>query len=415
MLWFFPCPPTASASAAASQLQKGVDRVVAANPVLSGYLHERSDSDQDKVRIEYTATGTVQVDAVDVPYTYAELEQSGFNQNMFPLLFDRVPSSTIEIEGLAAFRVTLFALSDGGAVVCLSFHHTMADGVAVVSLAQSISQACVSDEYTPTAMWHDRNRAYEMLVSAQPQPTEQPAAKDVFSEHMHQICSDATLSGTGLQTTGEMRIYQFAVTSSALQRLRESAMGESSERFSSNDLAMALFWRAWARALESHKATFPYTHAGGPIDVRAMAGVSDYLGNMFLPRPMLALRSQVLGQGLTHTAALIRRSTQSATPADLRRFIDAADRGEPDILATVGITDSPSTSFSNIMRMPTHAVHFGLGRLGSMQLRSFPIPFLVFAVGDGAGGFLANMYLPTSVFASFMANQEFTAYAAQVY
>ncbi|KAJ2326385.1 hypothetical protein GGI00_004765, partial [Coemansia sp. RSA 2681] len=120
-------------------------------------------------------------------------------------------------------------------------------------------------------------------------------------------------------------------------------------------------------------------------------------------------------QGLVPTARILRRRMKNGSAAGLLQFIDAVERGAPDILATLGATDSPSTSLSNIANMPLRQVDFGLGGLGSMQMRAFTRHYAVFIFADGKGGYLANLCLPDSMLEAHLCDAEFTSYADLVY
>ncbi|KAJ2887768.1 hypothetical protein GGI21_006824 [Coemansia aciculifera] len=181
-------------------------------------------------------------------------------------------------------------------------------------------------------------------------------------------------------------------------------------------MVVALFWRAHARALASHGSTSLFTYAGGPKDLRSALGVTGYLGNLVVLCPAFATKAEILDpDGLISAARIIHRFTQNGSAAGLLQFIDVVENGAPDILATLGATDSPTTAFSNMSRLPLRQVDFGLGVLGTAQLRSFCTAYIIHAITDGTDGLLANICLPASVLASFTSDKEFMAYADQIY
>ncbi|KAJ2880285.1 hypothetical protein H4R27_004811 [Coemansia aciculifera] len=239
---------------------------------------------------------------------------------------------------------------------------------------------------------------------------------DSYIRHLYQITS--TAPGSALQTQGRVGSYQFALKAEYLRRLKELAIlgsKDGEEVCSTNDMIVALFWRAHTRAIISHGSISEYTYAGGPKDLRNAVGATNYLGNMIVLCPAFATKSFVLDQDLVPVAQLTRQFTRNGSAAGLLMYIQAMKNGAPDILATLGATDSPSTALSNMSRMPLWQVDFGLGVLGSVQLRSFNGPYIVHTIDDGADGVLANTCLPESILASFLSDEEFMSYADHVY
>ncbi|KAJ2458440.1 hypothetical protein GGF42_002070 [Coemansia sp. RSA 2424] len=411
LMWFYPHPPTSTLLEATQQVQAGVDKVVAASPVLGGTLCESTS-----VRIEYESKSKVTVESVEVPYTFAEMEQSGFDQNKYEQLFGMIPNLTPDLEGLAVLRVWVFGLCCGGLVIAVSSHHALGDGAAVSDIATSICQACIDSEFTPEAMWSSRDRIREVLTaSLQGDEVED----DSYDRHLRQLTPTISSGDEGLKTSGQVRSHQFSLTAASLRQLKELASqsaDEDGDVCSTNDMVVALFWRAHARALVIHGSTSEYTYTGGPKDLRGILGVTNCLGNIIVLCPAYATKDVVLAdQDLVPAARVVRQYTQNGCAAGLLKFIDAAENGAPDILATLGATDSPSTAFSNMARMPLRQIDFGLGRLGSAQLRSFSTPYIVHAIDDGAGGFLANICLHDSILAAYLCDAEFMNYADQVY
>ncbi|KAJ2064195.1 hypothetical protein GGI08_002425 [Coemansia sp. S2] len=407
LIWFYPRPPTTSLAEVTQQVQLGVDKVVAATPELGGAFREGTP-----VRVEYTAESKVSVTCTEVPYTFVEMERDGFNQEKYSQLFEAIPSVTPDIEGLPVLRVWVFGLSCGGVAVATATHHILGDGAAAADIAMSIGRACVDPEYEPVAMWSSRDREREMLTASLKGDEK---VDDSYVRHLHQI-TPATAGA--LQTQGRVGSYQFVLRAESLRRLKEIAIigGKDGEEVcSTNDMVVALFWRAHARALVSHGSTSEYTYSGGPKDLRDAVGIINFLGNMIVLCPMFATKSFVLDHGLVPVARLIRKYTRNGSAAGLLQFIEVMENGAPDILATLGATDSPSTAFSNMTRLPLRQVDFGLGKMGTAQLRSFCTPYIVHAIDDGASGFLANICLPESILASFLSDEEFMSYADQVY
>ncbi|KAJ2333091.1 hypothetical protein GGI00_002493 [Coemansia sp. RSA 2681] len=412
LMWFYPHPSTDTLLEAVQQVQAGVDKVVAASPVLGGTLRESTP-----VRIEYDeAKSKVTVESVEVPYTFAEIEQSGFDQNKYPLLFGAIPNLTPDLEGLAVLRVWVFGLCCGGLVVAVANHHALGDGAAAVDIATSIGRACLDPESTPEAMWSSRDRIREVLTASL---KGDEVVDDSYYRHLRQLAPTISSGDGGLKTSGQVRSHQFSLKAESLGRLKNLAsqsVDENGDACSTNDMVVALFWRAHARALTIHGSTSEYTYTGGPKDLRGILGVTNCLGNIIVLCPAYATKDVVLAdQGLVPAARIVRRFTQNGCAAGLLQFIDAVENGAPDILATLGATDSPSTAFSNMSRMPLRQVDFGLGRLGSVQLRSFSTPYIVHAIADGAGGLLANICLHDSMLAAYLCDAEFTSYADQVY
>ncbi|KAJ2689203.1 hypothetical protein IWW39_001665 [Coemansia spiralis] len=409
LLWFYPHPPTSLLADAVQQVQSGVDKVVAATPVLGGVLREGAP-----VRVEYDANSKVPATGIEVPYTYADMEKDGFNQEKYSQLFDCIPNITPEVEGLAVFKVWVFGLACGGVAVATAIHHSLGDAMAVTEVAMSIGRACADSEYKPTAMWSCRDRQYEMLKASL---RGDEIVDDSYTEHLHQLMR--TTAGTGaLETQGPVGSHQFSLKAESLRRLKELAIlgsKDGGEVCSTNDMVVALFWRAHARALASHGSTSEFTYTGGPKDLRGAVGATNYLGNMIVLCPLFAAKSFVLDHGLVPVARLIRRYTQDGSAASLLRFIEEMENGAPDILTTLAARDSPSTAFSNMTRLPLRRVDFGMGELGTAQLRSFCVPYIIHAIDDGASGFLANICLPTSMMASFTSDEEFMSYVDKVY
>ncbi|KAJ2736781.1 hypothetical protein IW152_000535 [Coemansia sp. BCRC 34962] len=409
LLWFYPRPPTGLLEDAVRQVQKGVDKVVAATPVLGGILREGSP-----VHIEYDANSRVPVTSIEVPYTYAEMEKCGFNQEKYCQLFDCIPNIVPDVEGLEAFKVWVFGLSCGGVAVATAIHHSLGDAKAATEIAMNIGRACVDSEYKPVAMWSCRDRQHEMLKASL---RGDEIVDDSYAKHLHQVMQ-GTL-GTGvLETQGQVGSQQFLLKADSLRRLKELAILGSKggeEVCSTNDMVVALFWRTHARALASHRSTSEFTYAGWPKDLRNAVGATDYLGNMVVPCPVFATKSFVLDNELVTVAQLVRKYTRNGSAAGLLQHIEEMENGAPDILTKLGTRDSPSTAFSNMVRLPLRQVDFGLGELGTAQLRSFCFPYIVHAIDDGASGFLANICLPTSMMESFTSDREFMSYVDRVY
>ncbi|KAJ2451255.1 hypothetical protein GGF42_004299 [Coemansia sp. RSA 2424] len=411
LMWFYPHPPTSTLLETGQQIQAGVDKVVAASPVLGGTLRASTPA-----RIEYESKSKVTVESVEVPYTFAEMEQSGFDQNKYELLFGAIPNLTPDLEGLPVLRVWVFGLCCGGVVVAVAIHHVLVDGVASVDVAMSIGRACSDPEFTPAAMWSNRDRIHEVLTASL---KGDEVVDDSYYRNLHCVAQNISSGGGGLKTSGQVRSLQFSLTAESLRRLKELASQSADENgdvCSTNNMVAALFWRAHARALAIHGSTSEYTYTGGPKDLRGILGVTNCLGNIIVLCPAYATKEVVLAdQGLVPVARVVRRFTQNGCAAGLLKFIDAVEKGTPDIIATLGATDSPSTAFSNMSRMPLRQVDFGLGDLGSAQLRSFNRLFTVHTIDDGAGGFLANLCLPASMLAAYHCDAEFMSYADQVY
>ncbi|KAJ2823888.1 hypothetical protein FBU31_004140 [Coemansia sp. 'formosensis'] len=407
LFWFYSHPPTTLLAEVAEHVQKGVDKVVAATPALGGVFREGTP-----VRVEYTADSKVPVTSIEVPYTYAEMERGGFNQEKYSQLFNHVPNITSEIEGLPVFRVWVFGLSCGGVVVATATHHILGDAMAASDIATSIGRACVDSEYEPPAMWSSREQQGEVLRTSL---KGDEVVDDSYIKHLRQIVPN---SGSTLLTQGRVGSYQLALRAESLRRLKELAIiggNDGDEVCSTNDMVVALFWRAHTRALISHGSTSEFTYSGGPKDLRSALGVTNHLGNLVVLCPVFATKSFVLDHGLVPVARLIRKYTQNGSAAGLLQFIKFMESGAPDILSTLGATDSPSTAFSNMSRMPLRQVDFGLGELGTVQLRSFCTAYIIHALDDGAGGFLANICLPASMMAAFVNDEEFMSYVEQVY
>ncbi|KAJ2059306.1 hypothetical protein GGI17_004493 [Coemansia sp. S146] len=370
-VWFYQHPPTTSLTKIAQQVQMGVDKVVKATPELGGILR-----DGTPVCVEYTADSKVPVAITKVPYTFVEMEKGGFSQEKYSQLFDVIPSITPDIEGLAVLRVWVFGLSCGGVAVAIAIHHILGDGAAAADIATNISRACIDPKYEPVAMWSSRDRKCEMLMASLKGDEK---VDDSYIRHLYQIAS--TAPGSALQTQGRVSSHQFALKAESLGRLKELAIlgsKDGEEVCSTNDMVVALFWRAHTRAIISHGSISEYTYAGGPKDLRSSVGATNYLAGLLM-------------------------------------YIQAMKNGAPDILATLGATDSPSTALSNMSRMPLWQVDFGLGVLGSVQLRSFNGPYIVHTIDDGAGGVLTNICLPESIMASFLSDEEFMSYADHIY
>ncbi|KAJ2098915.1 hypothetical protein GGI09_003065 [Coemansia sp. S100] len=385
----------------------GVDKVVLATPELGGILR-----DGIPVRIEYTANTKVSVTSIKVPYSYIEMEKGGFSQENYSQIFDIIPSITPDIEGLAVFRVWVFGLSCGGVAVGIAIHHILGDGMALTDIATSIGRACIDPEYKPVTMWSSRNRKHEILMASLKGDEK---VDDSYIRHLYQ--NTPASGNSGLKTQGRVGLYQFALRAESLCRLKEIAIlnKDGDEVCSTNDMVVALFWRAHTRALVSHGSISEYTYTGGPKDLRNSLGVTNYLGNMIVLCPMFATKSFVLDQDIVPVARLTRQFTQNGSAAGLLMYIEAMKNSGPDILATLSVTDSPSAAISNMSRMPLWQVDFGLGVLGSVQLRSFNGPYIVHTIDDGAGGVLANICLPESIMESFLSDEEFMSYADHVY
>ncbi|KAJ2065202.1 hypothetical protein GGI17_000458 [Coemansia sp. S146] len=407
LFWFYPHPPMSSLADITQHVQMGVDKVVTATPELGGILREGHP-----VRVEYTADSKVPVTFTEVPYTYVEMEKGGFNQEKYSQLFEAIPSVTPDIAGLAVLRVWVFGLSCGGVAIATATHHILGDGAAAAEIATSIGRACVDPKYEPVTMWSSRDREREMLLASLRGDAK---VDDSYVRHLHQITPS---SGGALKTQGRVGSYQFALKAESLRRLKDIAIlgGKDGEEVcSTNDMVVALLWRAHTRALISHGSSSEYTYSGGPKDLRSAVGITNFLGNMVVLCPVYATKSFVLDHGLVPVARLIRKYTRNGSAAGLLQFIEVMENGAPDILATLGATDSPSTAFSNMTRLPLRQVDFGMGELGTAQLRSFCTPYINHAIDDGAGGFLVNICLPESILASFLCDEEFMSYADRVY
>ncbi|KAJ2448033.1 hypothetical protein GGF42_005254 [Coemansia sp. RSA 2424] len=414
LMWFYPHPSTSTLLEAVQQVQAGVDKVVAATPVLGGVLRASTPA-----RIEYDeAKSKVTVESIEVPYTFAEMEQSGFDQNKYAELFGAIPNMTPDLEGLPVLRVSVFGLCCGGVVIATAIHHVLVDGGAMVNVVMNIGRACVDPEFMPAAMWSNRDRIREVLTTSLKGGE---VVEDSYYKNLHCVAQNISSSngGGGLKTNGQVRSHQFALKAESLRRLKELAsqsVDEDGDVCSTNDMVASLFWRAHARALAIHGSTSEYTYAGGPKNLRGILGVTDCLGNITVLCPAYAPKEVVLAdQGLVPTARILRRRMKNGSAAGLLQFIDAVERGAPDILATLGATDSPSTSLSNIANMPLRQVDFGLGGLGSMQMRAFTRHYAVFIFADGKGGYLANLCLPDSMLEAHLCDAEFTSYADLVY
>ncbi|KAJ2741082.1 hypothetical protein GGI20_005434 [Coemansia sp. BCRC 34301] len=405
LIWFYADLGTATLSEAVQQVQTGVDKVVAATPVLGGTFRETVP-----VCIKYARESRVAVSSVAVPYTYGEMAESGFDQNKYEQLFGAMPAITPVLEGLAVLRVWVFGLGCGGVAVAVSLHHALGDGAAAGQVAESIGRACTDPFYEPPAMWSSRDRMREVLTGSVKEGDEVDGS---YGTHLRQLASK---SGGPLRTSGEVRAHQFVVGAEALRRLKQLATDAGGDVCSTNDMVVALFWRAHARAVSSHGSSSEFTYTGGPKDLRLATNTSNCLGNMIVLCPAFAAKAAVLAEEDPVPAArIVRRVTRSGSAAGLLGFIAETEAGAPDILATLGATDSPSTAFSNMARLPLRSVDFGLGSLGSAQLRSFCTAFIVHAIDDGAGGMLANICLPASFLNAFIADEEFMAYADLVY
>ncbi|KAJ1671479.1 hypothetical protein GGF44_002541 [Coemansia sp. RSA 1694] len=411
LMWFYPYPPTDTLLEAVQQVQAGVNKVVAATPVLGGILRASTP-----VRIEYDeAKSKVTVESVEVPYTFAEIEQSGFDQNKYPLLFGAIPNITPDLEGLPVLKAWVFGLCCGGVVVAIASHHVLVDGAAAVDVATSIGRACIDPEFTPAAMWSSRDKIREMLTAS---IKGDEVVDDSYYRNLHCVVQNISSDGGGsLKTSGQARSHQFALKAESLRQLKELAsQSADGDVCSTNNMVAALFWRAHARALAIHGSTSELTYAGGPKNLRGMLGVTNCLGNIVVLCPAYATKDVVLAdQGLVPVAQVVQRFTRNGSTAGLLKFMDAMENDAPDILATLGATDSPSTAFSNMARMPVRQVDFGLGGLGSAQMRAFTRHYAVHIIDDGAGGFLANLCLPDSMLAAHLCDAEFTSYVDQVY
>ncbi|KAJ2840814.1 hypothetical protein FBU31_000111 [Coemansia sp. 'formosensis'] len=407
LIWFFPHPLIESLPEVVEHVQKGVDKVVAATPELGGTLCEATP-----VRIEYTANGRVLVTSIEVPYTYAEMEKDGFNQEKYNLLFDHIPNLKFEIEGLATLRVWVFGLSCGGIAISIANHHILGDGAALSDLGISIGKACADPDYEPVAMWTSREQQHEMLMAS----STGVKIDDSFDKHLAELIP--TITGSGLPTQGRLGLHKFRLKGESLRRLKELAIlgrKDGEEVCSTNDMVTALFWRVHTRAQISHGSKSEYTYSGAPKDLRHSVGATNYLGNMIVLCHMFATKSFVLDNGLVPVAQLVRRNLQNGSAAGLLQFIEAVNNGAPDVLTMLYATDAPSAGLSNLSRFPGRHVDFGLGELGSSQLRGMYAPYMAHAMDDRANGFLVSICLADSMLAAYLSDEEFMSYADHVY
>ncbi|KAJ2830202.1 hypothetical protein GGI24_001961 [Coemansia furcata] len=338
------------------------------------------------------------------------MEKGGFNQEKYSLLFDNIPNVTPEIEGLEVLRVWVFGLGCGGIAIAIANHHILGDGAALSDIATSIGKACVDPEYEPVAMWTSREQKHEMLVAS----SKGVQVDDSFDRHLKELIP--TITDNMLETQGRLGMYQFGLNADSLRRLKELAIRGNGrgEGCSTNDMVAALFWRAHTRALVSHGSKSEYTYTGAPKDLRRSVGGTNYLGNMIILCHMYATKSFVLDNELVVVARLMRKYMQNGSAAGFLQFIEAVNRGAPDVLTVLFGTDSPSAGFSNLTRFPARVVDFGMGEMGSMQLRAIYAPYVVHALDDGANGYLTTICLPPSMLAAFLNDEVFMSYADQV-
>ncbi|KAJ2714960.1 hypothetical protein H4R19_001461 [Coemansia spiralis] len=392
-LWFFEC---AAEEPAAVAVQRGVDAVVAQTPELSGRL------------CEHSATGTVTVDYEDPPRAvaverrradcaYSELAEGAFSQSA--PLFAGVPGLTPVLDGLPVLAVQIVTLREGGGlVVVVLCHHVLVDGTAAFAVAQRISLAssCSSlgEQQASAALWADR-QVVEDLLRAYPPPA------DVADE-----TKAAEIGPRPLAIHGEMQQRQIRITQSLLEALRSDSSS------SATVAVLALLWRAWARALKAHGSQGTMSYAGGPVDMRALGGpqLQSYLGNFIQLLPLAATRAAILGGTLADVAALVRTNFGrcSVSLGGVRAMLEAPT---DDLAARLAVSDTPLLAFSNIARLPFHTLDFGIATPSAVRMRALDAPHMVFAYSDGAGGILANIILPQSMFDALAADPELTRYA----
>ncbi|KAJ2499301.1 hypothetical protein IWW47_003371, partial [Coemansia sp. RSA 2052] len=216
LMWFYPHPSTSTLLEAVQHVQAGVDKVVAASPVLDRVLRASTPA-----RIEYDeAKSKVTVESIEVPYTFAEMEQSGFDQNKYAELFGAIPNMTPDLEGLPVLRVWVFGLCCGGLVVATAIHHVLGDGAAVADIATSIGRACSDPEFTPAAMWSSRDRIREVLTASL---KGDEVVDDSYYRHLRQLAQNISSGGGGLKSNGQVRSHQFALMAESLRRLKKLA------------------------------------------------------------------------------------------------------------------------------------------------------------------------------------------------
>ncbi|KAJ2721047.1 hypothetical protein GGI07_004237 [Coemansia sp. Benny D115] len=436
--WFYRHSDTLMAADAAAQcLQQGVDRVVGANPILGGLLAETPNSNQVEVR--YTlppcAAARCEITPQAVPYTYRQLEEAAFDQNKFPEIFGAISSTRPSIQGLRVFDVRLLVLECGSLAVTLQVYHTVADAKAVVCIAGGIAKACRSDGPV-LEMWHDRAPLRALLLPAtEGQHAEGLGAgvsvsRSPLEEHLHQIGQDIPGSKRPDRLEGvaqaQCRRCQIALSADSLAALK-STSSSSDVPLSTNDLVMALLWRAWTRTLiRLGSQAHTYSYFGGPVDMRAkaQASISDrnmdlYLGNLILPLPIYDSKDAVTQGTLVQVAEHIHQHMHAASLSALQQLSQAAELGLPDIVQTLAEGDSPAMGFSNMTRFDVYAVDFGLdasrARCSNVQMRSFDALLMVFAVADGCGGVLANTSLPPAVADVLVGDDELRKYAYFTY
>ncbi|KAJ2156348.1 hypothetical protein GGF46_005244 [Coemansia sp. RSA 552] len=413
LMWFFA--PGQDVTEALATLQRGVDAIVAHVPALAGSVqggrvqcgsvqggHVQCGSVQGG-SVAYVPGDSVQVQHDCVGVTFAEVAAANFDQNQFPDLFSRAPCA--DQEQAPALVVQLTSLKCGALRLMINCHHSLGDARAVSLVAKHISGACDSlGRYTVSpALWTSRPALQAMLDNCPLASTAPPVSEigDCISRRPY----------SELSAMGDMRDFQVHLPSESLQQLKY-LLGEST-----NNAVMALFWRAWARALVQHGSTCPWVYSGGPMDVSGQIGngcSNTYLGNLIVPRPMRLDRSFVLDQSLAEVAAAIRQKFQKTKQtAAAQQFLNGQQAGEDQRISALGQTDSPMLAFSNMTRMepPLHSLSFGMTKPLSVQLRSFGAPFMVFAMADGHNGILANTTLPNSIAHVLAKDPEFNQYA----
>ncbi|KAJ2846291.1 hypothetical protein IWW36_004422 [Coemansia brasiliensis] len=408
ILWFFNAKPATDPNIVVSRIQHGVDAAIDRVPMLGGILYK----DDSKVYVKQ-ATNRVLVQLEMLPYTLEQVASSRFNQNKFPDLFDNLSGAAPAIEGQAVLIVKIIRLQCGALVVAMFCHHIAADAKAVCSIAQ-----CISDLSHPNPsaklplLWSDRSRLASML---QTYPAKQ-LPNSLFIDPLQHPATNLTIKH-------EYKRHQFQLTCRALQQLKAIAQQQdqhNSKQYTTNTLVMALAWRVWTRVLQKHGSTSPYTHTGCPVDMRTrleqhVDNMEHYTGNCLLPFPMAAPAQFVLESPLVQVAHYIQSliHKQATVPA-LHSFMLHFDPAD-DAAAKLAKTDAPVISFSNMSRLQLMEIDFGLGHAESVQLCSFDVPFMMFAISDGQSGLLINTVLPLEVVTAFSQDQEFALFANFIY
>lgn len=303
-------------------IRDGLQKIVDQIPVLAGRM---SFNFRDPKHWS-VAKGSLRLRVANVDMDFADLEASGYSEDMLPAdLISSVPTLFDPQGEWHSCRIQVNFIR-GGLLVVISVHHLIMDGWGTTKVIEAIANNCrvnagqsapgavqPADQY----LWQDRTRLSQTTVPGDGDSSKLAAYSIVPADWSFAPAHPGIITKT------------FRLTAPALSRLKVAAFPDQSqfpgEWITTHDAMLGLWLRNYVRTrleagllheTEEIRLTFP-------VEFRRLAHLpANYLGNaLMMTKPKTTVDVIMGPSGLKAGAYMIREASKNITSADIDNFI----------------------------------------------------------------------------------------------